>query len=357
MDHIKHYLVTLCILGVFLSSCVENPPDGNLADGFDDPPDAVRPWTYWFFYNDHISREGIDLDLSAMKEADIGTALLFTHVSHGGNTGEVKAITPEWWDLVKYAIRRAGEEGIDLGLFNCFGWSQSGGPWNSLEQTMRHLVAPEVQVSGPAEISMTLPAPAGFYQDVRVLAFPTPAEDHHRILRDMASISGQPGSAGLRNLIDGDTSTVWAVPEEALAKGGSLLIDIRTNTPFLARSLRLFPSENQFVVDCELQAKNSQGRFESIRKFSYQRPPGGGIMDIGPLYNGPASISFPALESDHFRLILKNFSYHPHFGRSGSQPGFREIELSGAYRLDHYVEKQLSKVFPMPQPLWDSYLW
>jgi hypothetical protein len=357
MQPVKAIVILCCLLatGLCLSSRKLSQPD--LVSEFEDPPASSKPWTYWFFYNDHISREGIDLDLAAMKEADIGTALLFTHVSHGGNTGKVKALTPEWWDLVKYAIRRAGEEGIDLGLFNCFGWSQSGGPWNSLEQTMRHLVAPEVQVSGPAEISMTLPAPAGFYQDVRVLAFPTPAEDHHRILKDMASISGKPGSAGLRNLIDGDTSTVWAVPEEALAKGGSMLIDIRTNIPFPARSLRLYPSDNQFVVDCELQAKNSQGRFESIRKFQYQRPPGGGIMDIGPLYNGPASISFPALESDHFRLIFKNFSFHPHFGRAGSQPGFREIELSGAFRLDHYVEKQLSKVFPMPQPQWDSYLW
>ena len=113
-----------------------------------DPPDSVKPWTYWFFYNDHISKEGIDLDLAAMKEADIGTALLFTHVSMGGNTGEVKALTDEWWDLVKYAIRRSGEEEIDIGLFNCFGWSQSGGPWNSNEQTMRHLLAPMMITQG-----------------------------------------------------------------------------------------------------------------------------------------------------------------------------------------------------------------
>lgn len=345
-----------CLLAGLLFSCSKKY-SADLEGRFPDPPDSVKPWTYWFFYNDHISKEGIDLDLAAMKEAEIGTALLFTHVSMGGNTGEVKALTDEWWDLVKYAIRRAGDEDIDIGLFNCFGWSQSGGPWNSQEQTMRHLLAPEVQVTGPDKISQTLPAPSGFYQDVRVLAFPTPAEDNRRILPSMASLTGYPVSDSLANAIDGDTATIFSFPESALAIGDSMVMDIHTEQPFRARSLRMIPSDNQFQVDCELWVKNSIGEFESIRKFHFQRPPGGGIMDIGPLHNGPVSISFPALVSDHFRLVFKHFNYHAHFGRAGSRPGFREIELSGAYRLDHYVEKQLSKVFPMPLPLWDSYLW
>jgi hypothetical protein len=356
MKRCKLPIFTACLLGCLLLSCNrQDSPD--LAGGFVTPPGSVDPWTYWFFYNDHISREGIDLDLAAMKEADIRTALLFTHVSMGGNTGEVKALTEDWWELVKYAIRRAGEEGIDIGLFNCFGWSQSGGPWNSLEQSMRHLVAPEIQLRGPADISRVLPVPAGFFQDVRVLAFPTPAEDDHKIRLSTASMDGIPAAGVLANALDGDTATVFHFPEAALGPGDSMLIEIRTREPFLARSLRLFPSDDQFWVDCELWVKNNLGRFESVRKFHFQRPPGGGIMDIGPLHNGPASIAFPALTSDHYRLVFKNFSYHPHFGRAGSRPGFREIEISGAYRLDHYVEKQLSKVFPMPLPAWDSYLW
>jgi len=80
-------------------------------------------------------------------------------------------------------------------------------------------------------------------------------------------------------------------------------------------------------------------------------------MDIGPLWDAPGAIAFPLIRSQHFKLRFSNFRYHEFFGRAESQPGFREIELSGAYRIDHYVEKQLSKVFPMPLPLWDDYLW
>ena len=352
----KAFILSLLMAFLTGSGC-NYSSSGKLEKGFLQPPEEIHPWTYWFFYNDHISREGIDLDLEAMKEAGIGTALLFTHVSMGGNTGQVKALTDEWWDLVKYAIRRAGEEGIDIGLFNCFGWSQSGGPWNKPEQSMRHLLAPEIRVNGPEQISLALPAPEGFFQDVRVLAFPTPAEDRSRILSPGTGLVSEPAAEELKAAFDGDSSTVFPFPESALGQDGSFRIDIRTEQPFRARSLQLHPSDNQFLVDCDFQYKDSAGAFVSIRKFHYQRPPGGGIMDIGPLHNGPASIAFPAISSDHFRLVFDNFSYHPHFGRAGSEPGFREIIISGAYRLDHYVEKQLSKVFPMPLPLWDSYLW
>lgn len=336
---------------------VAAPAADILKDGFTNPPPHVRPWTYWFFYNDHISKEGIDLDLAAMKKADIGTALLFTSVSHGGRTGDVKALSDEWWNLVKYAIRRAGEEGIDIGLFNCFGWSQSGGPWISKAQTMRHLVVQESQVQGPGPISQTLPEPEGFFQDVRVLAFPTPAQDSGSIRKESATITGNPGAQGVAVLFDRDPATSFPFPESALAQGGRYTIDIVTETPFKARSLRLYPVDQQFVVTCELQVKNRQGEFESIRTFDFQRPPSGDIMDLGPLHDGPAAVAFPLVKTDHFRLTFSNFRYHLHFGRRGSQPGFTEIEISGAYRLDHYVEKQLSKVYPLTLPEWDAYLW
>jgi hypothetical protein len=357
MQPVKVLVILSCLLATGLGSASQEISRPDLVGEFEDPSESFKPWTFWFFYNDHISKEGIDADLAAMKKVGIGTALLFTHVSLGGNTGEVKGLSEAWWELVKYAIRRAGEEGIDIGLFNGFGWSQSGGPWNSNEQTMRHLLAPEIQASGPGRISQALPSPEGFFQDVRLLAFPTPAEDDIRIRATDAFLTSIPDTSGVEKLFDGDTSTVFRFPETALSKGDSMVIDIRTDRPFKARSLRMYPSGDQFLVDCKLLYKNSQGVYEKIREFRFQRPPDGVIMDIGPFHDGPASISFPAHESDHYRLVFKNFGYHLFFGRSGSQPGFREIELSAAYRLDHYIEKLQSKVWPLPFLQWNTYLW
>ena len=62
--------------------------------------------------------------------------------------GKVKLFTGEWWEIVHTAVKTAGELDIEIGAFNCPGWSQSGGPWITAEQTMRHLVASETPVRG-----------------------------------------------------------------------------------------------------------------------------------------------------------------------------------------------------------------
>lgn len=109
-------------MAIAMAGCNVKPSGSNLKKDFVTPPDQVKPWTYWFFYNDFLSMEGIDQDLEAMKKAGIGTALLFGSVYLEGLTGDVSAMSDEWWELLQYAIRRAGVEGIDIGLFNGLGW-------------------------------------------------------------------------------------------------------------------------------------------------------------------------------------------------------------------------------------------
>ena len=44
---------------------------------------------------------------------------------------------------VRTALRTAGDLDIEIGIFNCPGWSQSGGPWVKPEQSMRYLKSVE----------------------------------------------------------------------------------------------------------------------------------------------------------------------------------------------------------------------
>jgi len=43
-----------------------------------------------------------------------------------------------WWRNLRTALRTAGELGIEMGIFNGPGWSQSGGPWVKPEEAMRN---------------------------------------------------------------------------------------------------------------------------------------------------------------------------------------------------------------------------
>ncbi len=83
----------------------------------------------------------------------------------------------EWWQMVEHAIREGQRLGVDIGMFNCPGWSQSGGPWVKPAESMRYLVSREIRVEGGKKLTTKLPRPEGQYQDVRVIAYPVPKDD------------------------------------------------------------------------------------------------------------------------------------------------------------------------------------
>ena len=163
-------------LGNDLSERFYHAPNHVLKQKFKTPPEQVKPWVYWYWVSDNISKTGIENDLAAMQEAGINTALIgIIHLN--GKQGEVKALTDDWWEHVRFAIKKAADYNIDIGLFNSPGWSQSGGPWVTLDKSMRYLDSTEHQVAGPSDTSMMLQPPkakgtksysANFFQDVRV---------------------------------------------------------------------------------------------------------------------------------------------------------------------------------------------
>ena len=43
---------------------------------FRNPPTATKPRCYWYWFDDHVSKEGITRDLEAMREVGIGGAFI-----------------------------------------------------------------------------------------------------------------------------------------------------------------------------------------------------------------------------------------------------------------------------------------
>lgn len=346
-------------------------PADILKQNFKSPPEQVKPWVYWYWISDHISKTGIEKDLAAMQKAGINTALIgIVHLN--GEQGDVKALTEPWWDHVRFAIKKAAEYDIDIGLFNSPGWSQSGGPWVDFNQSMRYLDNQEFQVAGPQQFSMTLPAPGekgmsgDYYQDVKIVAFKTPTYEKNRLTPNNSQITiSNPATQkaltqkDLTALFDNKTSTSYQLPDAVLnhngkgPRGGQLQVDFQPTQTFQARSLELYPHKS-FRTQVTLSAKNAAGQFEEIRTFEMQRPRD--MAAIGPDHDAPIVITFPAVESSHFRLTFNGF----HLGRKKHKDepiGFKEISLSTAYKLERYQEKKLAKVFPNPMTKFDTYQW
>ena len=166
---------------------------GDLKEAFKDPPDSARPGVYWYFMDGNMSRRGITNDLESMKQAGIGN-LIFLEVNVGVPRGPVDFLSEEWQGLFAHAVREAQRLGIAITLGTGPGWTGSGGPWVRPEQSMQHLVASSIELKGPARCDTALPVPdprepyfgrntlderlsrqwMDFYEDVAVLAYPTP---------------------------------------------------------------------------------------------------------------------------------------------------------------------------------------
>lgn len=312
---------------------------------FTRPGDSTKPYVYWYWISDNISREGITRDLEAMARAGIGAAYIGNVDVNKQNRGTVKVLTPEWWSLVEHAVHEGKRVGVKIGTFNCPGWSQSGGPWVKPEQSMRYLAVSETRIQGPRKFQGKLPAPKQPFQDVAVLAFPAPAHDQETEAVAQPTVTSQPAAPDAANLMDGKLDTVFKFPSGAGRKT-PLTVDAEFSQPFTARSVLLHPGPAPFLMDVELQAQDGSGQFQSVRKFRFDRS--NQNPSVGAMVNGPVAISFLPVTSRHYRFIFTGVR------RSGN---LAEIELTTAPRLERFVEKQLGKMFQTPLPMWGDYLW
>lgn len=171
------------------------PPKGNdliLEQSFKSPPESARPYTWWHWVSGNVSKSGITKDLEAMKEVGIGGFVLFDG-SVGIPSGPVIFNSKEDQQLRSFAIAESARLGLDAGFNNASGWSSTGGPWVTPEQSMKVLVFSEAKRHAGDTVLLSLPQgkrvdkrhhheiDVDFYRDVVVLAYPTPGNDDFRV--------------------------------------------------------------------------------------------------------------------------------------------------------------------------------
>ncbi len=184
-------------LAFFFAACATLSA-GELESKFLAPSASARPGVYWYFMDGNQDRDEMVADLEAMDKVGIGS-VLFLEVDLGMPAGPIPFMSEKWQDNVVHAIKTTERLGMEFILGTGPGWAGSGGSWVKPEDSMQHLVGGEIQASGPSVLETKLPVPpphspnpfAGmsgehskirdqWYQDVAVLAFPTPEEGNAR---------------------------------------------------------------------------------------------------------------------------------------------------------------------------------
>ncbi len=344
-------IVRICFLSTicFIASCrtsKEPGIEGHMETGFRTPPDSVKLSAYWYWINGNISVDGVTKDIESMQKAGIGTAFIGNiglSPNEGTFVGKVKLFSDDWWNITRQAFIAGDRAGVEIGLFNGPGWSQSGGPWVKPSEAMRYLAHTEMSVTGPVTLHQQLPVPDSNFQRTSVIAFPS----RESVTLKMRSYSPNVVTSAqinqAENLVDGNTQTEASFFSQA--KDSPVKISIQLNKEMQARSLLLFPSEKKFKADVELQAKEGD-EYKTIKTFQFDRS--NPNKSVGFLPYAPVAISFPAVTSREFRLVFSHFS---------SQGSLSEIELSATPYQERYIEKQLAKMFQAPQPMWKDYEW
>jgi len=315
----------------------------SIIENFRTPAEDNTLWCYWYWINDDISKEGITKDLEAMKEAGIGAALI-GNINPAGVDGRVPLFSDEWWDCMIHAVTEGHRIGVDIGTFNCPGWSQSGGPWVKPDMAMRYLTYSETKVSGQEKVSIILPKPKDEFQDTHTLAFRMPGSEN-RDLRTLAKkITTVPVRPNTENITDNNIST--SVNFEPKIKS-EIIFEFELKEPITARQLTIAPA-SPVKCNCELFARIN-GQEKSISTFLFDRS--NMSVNVGPIPYGELAMSIPETKSDKFKLVYDDFAGNP------DEAGFSEINISEAAVLDRYIEKQLGKMHPTPTPEWDTYVW
>ena len=300
----------LCLL---LVACKSSR--NSLSEQFQSARSEQRIAVYWYWLSDNISVEGVERDLEAMKRAGIGRAFIGNIWEGNIPAGPHPVFSEGWWEVLHAALKKATELDIEIGLFNCPGWSQSGGPWVKPQESMRYLATAKTTVEGDGtEQLISLPSLPDNSRDERLLAYPDMSELFQSQTVEMHKVAG----------VD-------------------LVRDIQFPEPTTLRSLT-FESRDYLLVDAIIQAE-VDGKFVTLKTVHLDRT--NAQLNVGFLPMAPITVSLPDTPTRCVRITLTG----------GPRDCHLRATASSEPRVERYAEKSLAKMFQSPLPMWGEYMW
>ncbi|KJF43523.1 glycosyl hydrolase [Draconibacterium sediminis] len=280
-------LIFVCLL----FSCQSQQKTAFLSEEeFKNPSDEYKPRTWFHAMSGNMSKAGLTKDLEAIEKVGIGGILLF-NVTQGIPNGPIKYNSPEHHDMLKHAAAECERLGLSFGVHNCDGWSSSGGPWITPEQSMKMVVWSETITNG-GEIDIQLPQPTtrkNYYEDIAVLAYPS-LQSEITDFENQPRITTSDKNFDIKIATDNRLDATSVIKKEG---DKNPWIQFEYDKPHEIRSVFLvFNDRNGEAV---LQVSDDGKNFTSVREL-YKVRTGKGEWAIND--------SFEAIKSKYFRLSL-----------------------------------------------------
>ena len=307
------------------------------AELFLSPPESSKPWVFWYWMYDGVSREGITADLEAMNRAGIGGAYLMSIKGPADPPlwePPVEQLTPEWWDMVLFAIQEADRLGLKIAMHLCDGFAVAGGPWITPGLSMQKITWSEIYVSGGRHLDRFLPQPEiqeNYYRDIAVFALPVPEDAEYTSQHSNVKVTTDIPGAYAQFLVFPDNEKVFRSEKPCR-------IRFEFDKPFMGRSVIIRTQGNNYQsYRFILEASDNGKDFRKIYSFD---PPRHGWQDD----DANVTFAIPPTKAKYFQFV---------YNREGSEPGAEDldaakwkqslkitgIELAGAPRIHQFEGK------------------
>ncbi|HEY4324870.1 MAG TPA: glycosyl hydrolase [Mucilaginibacter sp.] len=282
-----------------------------LKKNFLTPPADAKPWTFWYWMQASVSREGITADLEAMKNAGIGGAYLMP-IQGPANppyiNPPVEQLSKTWWAMVKFAMEEANRLGIKLAMHDCDGFAVAGGPWITPELSMQKVVWTKTLVEGDKLFDDTLAQPEsykGYYKDISILAYPSPEGSGISTKTIIPKITTSTG-ADVQFLAMAGNKTSFKSSKPCW-------IQLEFDKPFTCRSLIIHTDASNYESERLLIEISDDGiHFKPITRLV---PPRHGWQDG----DAPITNDIVPATARYYRFVYNN---------EGSEPGSEDLDFA-----------------------------
>jgi hypothetical protein len=329
---IKKTLVAVCfvLVGVPANLRAQLTDLVALEDQFQSPPRSVHPETWFHLIGGNVNKSALSTDLEAVAGAGFQGIQLF----HGrgrpwpGVKPQIQTLSPTWDDMISHVANETERLGLKFTMQNCPGWAMSGGPWITPEKAMRHLVHSRTDATGGSRLTLTLnkPQPSDEpwrdYQDIAVLAFPTPIDDSGGSLKPV-SVRSNRQSLPWMSLIRGDKETKFDLNDN----DDPSWLEVTFDQPTCVRCIELPPVEilmkrRNFDPDAKI-------RLEAFvdgdwKLTASQKVPRGNWQDRQPEH--PLVLAFPDALATRHRITFD--TKHP--------MNLSRLQISSAARINDW---------------------
>ena len=295
-------------------AALAQPITDPLLQAFKHPPEAAKPWVFWYWMQASVSREGITADLQAMKDAGIGGAYLMT-IKGATNppllSPPVEQLSPQWWAMVKFAMQEADRIGVKLAMHDCDGFAIAGGPWITPALSMQRVTWSKTLVQGGKLFNDTLAKPpvnANYYQDIAVFAYPQPKafEVSTETIKPVVTTSKANFDAQFL-AAKGNKKTFSSSSDTAC------YIQYAFEQPFTCRSITIHTNSGNFQAQRLLVQVSNDG--QNFATYTRLEPARTGWQDE----DEPYTYTLNAVTAKYFRFL---------FDKNGTEPGAEDIDAA-----------------------------